>query len=206
MRDMHLKLKLASILSLIAATSVSALQGCVPLVLAGTGAAALTVDAANSELSIGTQIDDKSIGMKSAEVLKTFPELKHHSNVEVAVFNNVVLLVGQVPNQRVQHGIAVKIAALPLVKKVYNQLTVGEPISFNTYSSDAMITTKVKSQMLGKVNPGHFKVITENGVVYLMAFTNQEEGDTAAEITSHVPGVTKVVKVYELVDTARGSL
>lgn len=203
---MHSKFKLASALSLITLTSISALQGCVPLVLAGTGAAALTVDAANSELSIGTQIDDKSIGMKATEVLKSFPELKHHSNVEVAVFNNVVLIVGQVPNARVQHAIAVKIAALPLVKKVYNQLTVGEPISFSTYSSDSMITTKIKSQMLGKVNPGHFKVITENGVVYLMAFTNQQEGDTAAEVASQIPGVTKVVKVYELTETPRSSM
>lgn len=199
------KFNLLSALSILTVASMPALQGCVPLILAGTGAAALAVDAANSELSIGTQIDDKSIGMKSVESLKSFPELKHHSNVEVVVFNNIVLITGQVPTDKLKDAIAIKISNIPLVKKVYNQLTVGEPATINTYAADSMITTRIKSQMLGKVNPGHFKVLTQNGVVYLMALTTQEEGDAAALAASQVSGVVKVVKVYELTSSTRVS-
>jgi len=41
------------------------------------------------------------------------------------------------------------------------------------------------------------KVITENGVVYLMGLLTREQADNAVSVTSKVYGVQKIVKVFE---------
>ena len=68
--------------------------------------------------------------------------------------------------------------------------------------SDTLITTKVKSKMLGddKLDSLRIKVITEYGVVYLMGLAKKEEAERAAELTRQVGGVQKVVKLFEYLD------
>ncbi|HSJ99170.1 MAG TPA: BON domain-containing protein, partial [Myxococcota bacterium] len=43
----------------------------------------------------------------------------------------------------------------------------------------------------------HVKVVTEQGVVYLMGIVTQAESDAAVEIARTTSGVTRVVKVFE---------
>jgi osmotically-inducible protein OsmY len=43
-------------------------------------------------------------------------------------------------------------------------------------------------------------VKTEAGIVYLMGLVTQSEADVATEITSMTAGVTKVVKLFEIID------
>jgi osmotically-inducible protein OsmY len=44
------------------------------------------------------------------------------------------------------------------------------------------------------------KIVTENGVVYLMGLVTPEEGDATAEKVRRIPGVTRVVKIFEYVE------
>ena len=44
-----------------------------------------------------------------------------------------------------------------------------------------------------------FRVVTERGTVYLMGRVTQAEADRATQITRTIPGVVKVVRVFELV-------
>jgi osmotically-inducible protein OsmY len=55
------------------------------------------------------------------------------------------------------------------------------------------------ANMLGNsdVNQYHVKVVTENGVVYLMGLVTRKEGDAAAQVASATSGVKRVVKVFE---------
>ncbi|MGI9323228.1 MAG: BON domain-containing protein, partial [Pseudomonadales bacterium] len=48
--------------------------------------------------------------------------------------------------------------------------------------------------------PGRIKVVTENGVVYLMGAMTQAEADAAAEVARKVRGVQKVVKAFEYIN------
>jgi osmotically-inducible protein OsmY len=68
-------------------------------------------------------------------------------------------------------------------------------------SNDAYLTTRIKAQMLvdNRIAGGRIKVVTENGVVYLMGLVTQAEADLAVEITRSVTGVRKIVKVFEYV-------
>ena len=51
-----------------------------------------------------------------------------------------------------------------------------------------------------KFQANHVKVVTENGVVYLLGLVKHKEGDDAVEIASTTSGVTKVVKMFEYID------
>jgi osmotically-inducible protein OsmY len=55
--------------------------------------------------------------------------------------------------------------------------------------------------MLAKkdLNSYHIKVVTENGVVYLMGLVTRTEGETAAQVASTTGGVKRVVKVFEYI-------
>jgi osmotically-inducible protein OsmY len=44
------------------------------------------------------------------------------------------------------------------------------------------------------------KVVTENGVVYLMGLLTRAEADAAANIAREIQGVQKVVKIFEYIN------
>jgi osmotically-inducible protein OsmY len=72
-------------------------------------------------------------------------------------------------------------------------------------SSDSIITAKVKVKILGitgeKDNDGlRTKVVTENGVVYLMGLLTRQEADAVTGVARQVGGVQKVVKLFEYTD------
>jgi osmotically-inducible protein OsmY len=180
-------------------TACLSLSGCLGAVFAGGAVAA---NAAGNSLTIGTQVDDVTIKTKAVNVLNKYPELVNNSNVEITVFNHIVLILGQVPSQALSDNIANDISQISNVRMVYNRLTVGKPVSFGTYAHDSWLTTKVKAALVGKVNPAEFTVITENGVVYLIGLVTQADGNVAALAASKVSGVDQVVRAYVLLPNA----
>ena len=56
-----------------------------------------------------------------------------------------------------------------------NEIRIAPPTAYSSRMSDTLITTKVKSKMIGdeKVNAISTKVVTEYGVVYLMGVTKR---------------------------------
>lgn len=175
------------------------LQGCLPLFAAGAGTATVATQSAASPLSLGTQVEDSTIKTKAVNVLSKYPALQKKSNVEIVVFNRIVLLLGQVPTSALKSDIANDISNINGVRVVYNQLTIGKPVTFGTYAKDAWITTKIKSTMLGKVNPTQFKVVTENGVVYILGYTDKADGEIASRIASKTTGVRQVIEAYSYI-------
>ena len=93
-------------------------------------------------------------------------------------------------------------AAVQRVKKVNNELQIIEPSSLLARSSDNWLTTKIKTQMLADNSiPGsRIKVVTENGIVYLLGLVTQDEGTRATNMVQSVGGVQKIVKLFEYID------
>ena len=85
------------------------------------------------------------------------------------------------------------------MRKVHNELTVAGKTSYLSRTNDSWLTTKVKSAMAAaeSADSTRIKVVTENGVVYLMGLVTREEADAAADIARHIQGVQKIVKVFE---------
>ena len=88
------------------------------------------------------------------------------------------------------------------VRRIYNELEIAAPSSGMTRSSDTWITTKVKSWLLGNsdIEGTGVKVITENGVVYLMGLVTRKEAKRVTDEAAGVAGVQRVVQLFEWVD------
>jgi osmotically-inducible protein OsmY len=176
------------------------IQACSTVVSTATGGQAVREDPGRR--SVGTMIDDSSIETSIRVNLVANNGLKN-SHINVVSFNGVVLLVGQVPSQELKNE-ATRIAreARTQVKVVHNELEIAGETTFLSRSNDAWITTKLKTVMLADptVSGLRTKVVTENGVVYLMGLVTQEEANITVNLVSNSSGVTKVVRAFEYID------
>ena len=75
------------------------LQGCAAAVVAGTTGA---VTAANDRRTIGSQIDDNNIEIKTTLAIKDILAERKDANVTVVSYNGIVLLLGQVPSEQLK--------------------------------------------------------------------------------------------------------
>ena len=178
-----------------ALAAAALLQGCVPLVVGGAASAVLIAD---DRRTTGIYIEDENIEWKS---LARVREISRQSHVNATSYNRKVLLTGEALNEDEKRKIEDAIKAIPSVREVTNELQVAGASSLASRGSDALITSNVKARMVnnGKFSPNHVKVVTEQGVVYLMGLVSAPEGDAAAEIARTTSGVTRVVKVFEYV-------
>lgn len=185
--------------------SVLFLSGCIsgPILLAGAAGAGGTV--AGNSVPISQQWDDLSIKSEIDTIITNTPGAQG-ANVEVTVFNGIALLLGQVPTTAMKNHIATEASKIAGVVIVYNQITVGKNIAFGRFADDSWITSKIKANMLGQVNPLYFKVVTQEGVVYLLGQVTQVEGNQAADIAAQTSGVQKVVKIFNYIAPASSIL
>lgn len=171
------------------------LQSCF---VAGAAAGAAAIAMVYDHRSISNTLTDTKIANKIVARLKMDKSMWEESHIEVTTFNHVVLLTGQTPKPewRQEAGDIAK-SALD-VDKVYNQLSIEGPTSSLTRTSDAWITTKIRTEMLANTDlkSSSIKVVTENGSVYLMGMLTQTQADIAVDIARKVSGVQRVIKVF----------
>jgi osmotically-inducible protein OsmY len=175
------------------------LQGCIGVL---AGGAIATGFAASDRRTLGAQTEDKGISLKAASRVEAVVGTPSHINA--TSFNRKLLLTGEVRSQDAKQAAGREAAAIPGVEGVFNELTVGDPSSVGTRSNDTYITSKVLASLFDAkdIMSNAFKVVTENGTVYLMGMVTQREGDRGAEIVRGISGVQKVVTVYEYLTEA----
>ncbi|MGG7605083.1 BON domain-containing protein [Massilia sp. BKSP1R2A-1] len=189
---------LAGLLSkIVLGTALAAsLSGCVALAVGGAAATAL---ATNDRRTIGMQTEDKAINVKAEIKLQQLTGENGHVNV--TSYNRKVLLTGEVRDEAMKAAAEREVRAIDNVVSVINELEIAGPSSYTSRSNDALITTKVKASLVDKktVSATAFKVTTERGVVYLMGLVTPREGNIAADVAKGVPGVNRVVKIFEYI-------
>ena len=177
------------------------INGCATVISATTGDDGVQED--KGRRSMGAMVDDSSIETSIKVNLNAADELLKKAHINVVSFNGTVLLVGQVPSQEVKNlATRVTRTSSSRVKEVYNELEVAGTTTFLSRSNDAWLTAKIKTLMLADSEVSSFrtKVITENGVVYLMGLLSQEEATTTVNLVSNTRGVTKVVRAFEYIN------
>ena len=153
--------------------------------------------------TIGSKIDDSLIETKvSVNIAKANPDLDKGSHIVVSSYNGIVLLAGQTPRADLKSLAEQTAGQVQRVKKVHNELQVMQPSSILARNNDAWLTTKIKTQMLtdNAVPSSRIKVITENGIVYLLGLVTQQEANAATGVVQSVSGVQKIVKLFEYID------
>jgi osmotically-inducible protein OsmY len=180
---------------LLAGASGTLLTGC-PAVLIG-GAAAGTAMVATDRRLTDVQIADERIELTAST--RIADKVKGDIHVNVTSFNRMVLLTGEVPSDAAKAEAERVAAGVSEVRGVFTELTVGPPTSWGTRSNDSYLTSQVKARMVTSrvVNPMHVKVVTENGVVYLMGLVSGPEGAEATNIARTTSGVKRVVRLFE---------
>lgn len=180
------------------------------LALAGLSGCASVMDVTTSKpikqnpttRTAGAALDDSHIENVGLVNIRKLDASLQSANITVVSYNGIVLLLGQVPTRELRVAAAEQVAKIKRVRQVQNALTVGNPTPFAVRSTDSWLTTKVKTKLAvdKHVVASRVKVVTENGVVYLLGLVSQSEGDSAARIAQQTAGVQRVVKVFEYID------
>lgn len=186
---------------LLLALLLPALSGCEVLVATGIVTGVGTGLAVSEDRrTSGTFVEDEGIEIKSAKLIRE--KLGANVHVNVTSFNRNVLLTGEAPTEAMKKEVENLVMGISNVRNVTNEITVANVSTLISRSNDMLITTKVKGRFLdgGRFQINHVKVVTENGVVYLLGLVKRQEAESASEIASSTSGVLKVVKVFEYLD------
>jgi osmotically-inducible protein OsmY len=156
----------------------------------------------SGERTYGARMDDESIETKATVNINAADPGFDTAHFNVISYNSYVLIVGQVPSQELKDKASAVVKEIRRVRRIYNELEVTGSVSMLTRSSDTWITSKVKSALLGgsETEGNRVKVVTENGVVYLMGLATQAEADRIVDSASGTYGVRKVVRLFEYLD------
>lgn len=182
--------------ALAAAALLSGLSACAPLVVGG---AVMTGMVAVDRRTSGIQLEDEGIELRTAQGLRQ--SLGENSHINVTSYNRQVLLTGEVASAA-QKELADKLTqSQENVKAVANELTVQPVSSLTQRSKDTIITGQIKALFVDAkdLQSNAFKVVTERGVVYLMGRVTSREAQRATDIARTVSGVTKVVRVLDII-------
>ena len=183
--------------ALLLAVLIPNLQGCFPVVAAGAGAGVLL---AEDRRTSGIYIEDQGIELKASNRIDE--KLKDAVHVGVTSYNRHVLLTGSAPTEALKQEAESITRTVPNISNVINEIAVANPNSLTARGNDAYLTSKVKARFIdaNKFQVNHVKVVTENGVVYLLGLVKHQEADDATEIARTTGGVQKVVKLFEYLD------
>lgn len=121
-----------------------------------------------------------------------------HANINLTVHHGVVLLSGQTSNAILKVKAEKIVKANSYVSRVYNEIKIKARVSNTINANDVWITTKVKAALISDLSfkAGSIKVITEDGVVYLLGLVTKKQAKQALNIARRIAGVTKVVKAF----------
>ncbi|WP_428239709.1 BON domain-containing protein [Gynuella sp.] len=152
-----------------------------------------------SARTVGEVMDDNNIEAQVEEDIVASDPIFKDARIRVISHSGKVLIVGQVPEQRLI-PIATQIAQkVRKVTSVHNELTVGPKLSAAVKANDSWQAIKVKSRMFTTDNfpSKNINIIVENGIVYLMGRVSTDIAQRAGQIASEVGGVQKVVLLFE---------
>lgn len=189
----------AAALLLLGATLLS---GCAPMLFgaAAVGAAATVHDRRPANIIL----DDQQIELEAMSALIRNAEIRGRSQISVTSYNRTLLLTGNADTTEVGQEAAALVSRIGKVQRVVDEVRVGPRLDIRRQAEDTFITGRVKTDLIGVRLPGfdptRVKVVTNDGEVFLMGLVSPAEADAAAERASYVPGVKRVVKLFEYVD------
>lgn len=149
--------------------------------------------------NVHTQFSDRRITDQAQNILSNDTELSKHTNISIATYNGVVLMLGQAQSPALKDRAFQAVKSVSGIRKIFNEVQIAGLDSMLQTTSDAWITSKVKTEMLARRNlhSSEIKVITEDGVVYLMGNVTHAQGALASDTARRIGGVRKVVKAFE---------
>ena len=174
-----------------------ALTACIPLVIGGVAAGGALV--ATDRRTSGAQLEDEGIELRANSRIRS--SVGDSTHVNVTSYNRQALITGEAPTETEKQLVEQIVKGTDNVSLVVNEMTIGFVSSLARRSNDALISGRIKASILDSKDLflNAFKVFTENGTVYLMGRVTQREADRATSIARSTSGVSKVIRVFEIV-------
>jgi osmotically-inducible protein OsmY len=166
------------------------LQGCVSTLTKG-----------EDRRSEGAYVEDSTIESTATSRIKK----KYLDKIQfnVTSYNRKVLVTGEVLEEAIKADVTRIVGGVQNVTDIRNELVVAQLASFSSRSNDTLITSNVNLRLRdgGKeFRSDRVKIVTENGVVYLLGLVTHAEAKIATDIASTSRGVRKVVPYFEFID------
>jgi len=187
-------------LTIMLVASTLATQSCTPVIIAGTLAGTGT-SIAMDRRKMTKMIEDQAIEMQATDAIYSDQGLAKRVRVAVTSYNGVVLLTGETPTDAMKNAVQSIVEPMRNVRKIFNEIKIAAPISLANRSNDAWITTKIKARLASNdAFNTHAKVVTSNGIVYLMGLVSPEESAKIIDISASTKGINSVITLFEPID------
>ena len=186
-------------LSLVWGALLLQLSGCiaVPALMVGGGVGMGTM-LATDRRTPGAAIEDRGIETKAAfRIREALGDAVH---VNVSSYNRLALITGEVPDAKRKAQIEKIILDVENVQKTVNELAIMENTSITARLQDGILTSRIRATLIDEKDliANAFKVTTERGVVYIQGRATAREIALMTEIVSGLPGVTRVVRMVDV--------
>ena len=150
-------------------------------------------------------LNDRNVQITAQRALDGDAALKGKVRIGTAVYDGVLLLIGEVPAEDLKQRAEADVTGFEGVRRIDNEIDVMPIPPFSQRAGDAGLTARVKASLLNITSlpgfdPGRVNVSTAHGNVYLMGLVSHREADAVTDIVRHVAGVQKVVRVFEYTD------
>lgn len=118
--------------------------------------------------------------------------------IEIAVFNQDLLMVGHVPSLAMRREAEARIRVIPGKRRFYNELNLYSGIDDDPVL-DGWITAKIRSEILADstIDPNSFKIVTADQIVYLMGDVDATQAEKVILFARDCTGVRRVVKLMQ---------
>ncbi len=117
--------------------------------------------------------------------------------IDLALFNGDILIAGHLPTPELITELNQRMSTIHGYRRLFNAIQLS-----NTPSNalqDSWITTKIRSQIFAddSIDPNAFKIVTSDGIVYLMGDVHPDQAETVINISRRTAGVIRVVKILK---------
>jgi osmotically-inducible protein OsmY len=176
------------------------ISGCVSVV--AVGAAGTAAVSSSDRRTLGTQIDDKTMTARVSTAINKIENVEENADISVHVYNGQVLLTGQAKVQALIDQATVATQSIEQVAKIHNQIRLAEPIATTSTINDIWLSTKIRTIMTTDNDVPMMKLdlIVEDSEVFIMGRLTKAEATATVELVRNVDGVTKVIRVMELIN------
>ena len=128
--------------------------------------------------------------------------LQANSRISIDSFYSEVLLSGEVPTEAIKTEIEQMVSSMPDVRRVYNELNVSVARGYSATVHDGYITSKLMAKIAASdgVKASQVKVVTDDGVVYVMGRLTPTQQNYLIDIANTTVGVTELVLLTTLLN------
>lgn len=177
--------------------AISSLSGCLALVAGGFTQTALIL---GDRRTVSVVTIDRGLQLEADSIIAQ--KFQDDAHINVNVFNQKILLTGEVKTADLRSQIQNSIGSLKNIRSLANELQIGSSSSTNSRLSDSAIFTLVKARLIATsdVPTNSMKVTVEAGNVYLMGITTELEAQAAATVVSKSSSnIKQVVKIFDII-------